>query len=360
MNGAHVLVYERDASQAMRDQGATLDLHHDSGLMALERAGLIGAFRRAYRVGADRMMLVDQYGTVFLEDFGSEELGPERPEIDRGPLRDLLIDSLNPGTIVWDSQFASMEQKPEGIWLKFANGETAIADIVIAADGANSRIRPYITQTKAIYSGISIVEGKVCHAATAVPEIHKVLGEGKVCALGGEKSLFIGAKGDGSLAFYTGQKADEEWAQKSGIDLSSRTAMLKWFKREFSGWSTFWDGLFVKADSRFIIRPQYFFPLDQTWETLPNLTMIGDAAHVMPPYAGEGVNMAMLDALELAESLLSDVFRDTRSAIASFEENMRERASTTTKMTLAFTEMFHSNSAIQELIKNFRGQTGAR
>ena len=355
INGASIAVYERDVSQESRNQGATLDLHHDSGLKALEKASLMDEFRANYRVDADRMMLVDQHVKVFLENFGSDELGPERPEIDRGPLRDLLIRSLEPGTVRWDRQFASLENVDNGIRLKFANGDIAVADVVIGADGANSRIRPYITPIEPIYSGITVVEGKVYDAATTTPEIHKLIKQGKICALGSEKSLFIGAKGDGSLAFYTGHKADQTWFKTSGIDFSSRTAMLHWFKREFSGWSAFWNVLFETAEPTFVARPQYFCPLDQAWDALPNMTMIGDAAHVMPPYAGEGVNMAMLDALELAESLLSNLFPDTRSAIASFEANMRERASATTRMTLEFTAAFHSPAAIPQLIETFQG-----
>ena len=354
MNGVHVAVYERDSGQASRNQGATLDLHHDSGLKALESAGLMRAFRENYRVGADRMVLMDQNGKIFLDDFGSGELGPERPEIDRGPLRDLLIGSLQPATVIWDRQFTSLERNLGQIVLRFANGETATADVVIAADGVNSRVRPYISRTAAIYSGVSIVEGSVSNAAIATPELHKLLGEGKICALGDRKSLFIGAKGDGSLAFYTGHKTQEKWAHESGIDCANIMAMRDWFKHEFAGWSTLWNPLFEQADPKFVIRPQYYFPLDQTWEPLPDLTMIGDAAHVMPPYAGEGVNMAMLDALELAECFLSDDFNDTQSAIGSFEEKMRKRASATTEMTLAFTEAFHAENAISELMTTFQ------
>lgn len=55
-----------------------------------------------------------------------------RPEIDRGPLRKILLESLQPETVVWDSHFISMEKQDTGWLLHFKNGTTAYADIVIA------------------------------------------------------------------------------------------------------------------------------------------------------------------------------------------------------------------------------------
>jgi 2-polyprenyl-6-methoxyphenol hydroxylase-like FAD-dependent oxidoreductase len=92
-------------------------------------------------------------------------------------------------------------------------------------------------------------------------------------------------------------------------------------------------------------------PLDQTWEALPNLTMLGDAAHLMSPFAGEGVNMAMLDALELSECLTSGNFPDLRSAIATYEEQMRVRASAAAKESLASSDALHSPEAIPFIMR---------
>ena len=83
--------------------------------------------------------------------------------------------------------------------------------------------------------------------------------------------------------------------------------------------------------------------------------MLGDAAHLMPPYAGEGVNMAMLDAVELAESLLSDNYANTQSAIAAYETQMRKRASETAAQTLESTAALHSPDAINYLISIISG-----
>lgn len=353
MGGRDAAVYERDSSQASRNQGATLDLHYDSGLQALREADLMDAFWANYRPGADQLIVMDGGATIWLDEFVSSEYGPERPEIDRGPLRNLLIDSLKPGTVFWDRQLVSLDRIEGAFQLSFSNRETASADIVVAADGANSRLRPYITPIRPIYSGVTVMEGHVPHAALAAPGIQKLAGEGKICVLGNEKSLFIGAKGDGSLEFYTGHKADEFWSKNCGLDFSSTTEMLRWFQAEFSGWSSLWNDLFEKAEPRFVPRPQYYMPLDQTWDALPGLTMIGDAAHVMPPYAGEGVNMAMLDALELSKCLLSGAFPDTRSAIAAYEAQMRDRAAEVTQTTLEQTRAFHSKEAIAYLVQFF-------
>jgi len=83
------------------------------------------------------------------------------------------------------------------------------------------------------------------------------------------------------------------------------------------------------------------------------MTMLGDAAHLMPPYAGEGVNMAMLDALELAECLLSNDYPDSRIAIAAYEKQMRARASETAKMTMEQTEALHSANGLTHMLGMF-------
>ncbi|SEL94241.1 2-polyprenyl-6-methoxyphenol hydroxylase [Pseudoxanthomonas sp. GM95] len=353
MQGADVTVYERDLSASARPQGATLDLHDDAGLKALRAANLMDSFEASYRPGADKITVVDRDGTSFLDAFVSSEHGVARPEIDRGPLRDLLLNSLKQGTVKWGARFVSLRRSGRSVELWFADGTRSIADLVVAADGANSILRPYLTPIRPIYSGIMVLEGNIRDSAASVPQIHRMMDDGKICALGDEKSLFVISKGDGSASFYTGHKAPNDWGYTSGIDFSDKSAVLAWFKAEFVQWSPMWHGLFEHAQPPFVPRPQNYFPTDQRWEAAADLTMIGDAAHVMPPYAGEGVNMAMLDALELAQCLADDRFQDIRWAISSFEESMRLRTAEATTVTMDQTKAFHSAAAIPDLIQMF-------
>jgi len=344
MNGVEVSVYERDVSRTTRVQGATLNINRESGLKALQKAGLMEPFKAAFRPGAEKLLIVDRDGKVLVAD-GGHGLQEERPEIDRGPLRELLLNSLAPGTVVWNSHFSSLERVEGKVRLNFANGETADADLVVGADGANSKIRPYVTSVNPLYTGVVAIEGLVDDVRTRIPGIHARLDEGKICVLGDEKTLFIVAKGDGSVVFYAGFNAGHDWSRTAGIDFSNQAEVTNWFRKEFSGWEL-WSGLFETATPPFFPRPQYYAPPDQTWEALPDVTLIGDAAHVMPPFAGEGVNMAMLDALELAECLLDSRFADRLAAIASYEEAMRARSSLAIRQSLEFTSIFHSTNAI--------------
>ena len=194
------------------------------------------------------------------------------------------------------------------------------------------------------------MEGGVYYSETASPKVHQLLQNGKIFTVGDEKSLIVSSKGDGSLVFYTGCKTEEHWSRESGIDFSNNAQVLSWFQKEFSGWDDVWQELFENASSPFVPRPQYCMPPDQTWDALPNLTMLGDAAHLMPPYAGEGVNMAMGDALELSQCLTRQDYSDTYSAIAAYEEQMRVRAAEAAKMTLESTAALHSPHAVSYLL----------
>jgi 2-polyprenyl-6-methoxyphenol hydroxylase-like FAD-dependent oxidoreductase len=351
--GIRVTVYERDVDKDVRVQGATLDLHEESGLAALREAGLMAAFEANYRPGADRVRIMDKHATIMLDEHVNSTNAFSRPEIDRGPLRTILLDSLKADTVYWDSYLTRLVKDGNRWKLEFQNSSVAFADLVIAADGANSKIRPLVTRLGPVYCGVTGVEGTVYHSETAAPRIHALLKEGKIFAFGDEKSLIVSAKGDGSLQFYTGCKTAESWWSGSGIDFTNKVQVQAWFVAEYSGWDPVWLELFANAEPLFIPRPMYYMPLDQQWEALPDLTLLGDAAHLMPPYAGEGVNMAMLDALELSICLTGGSFPDTRAAIAAYEKQMRARAAEAAAITLEQTASLHSAKAISDMMALF-------
>lgn len=354
LKGVNVTVYERDSNKEVRQQGATLDLHEESGLEALRRANLMNEFKASFRPEAGRLRVLDGQAIIKMDEHELPHKDQEdRPEIDRAPLRDILINALHEGTIVWDSQFVSMEEQDNGWLLHFKNGKSFYADLVVAADGANSKIRPYLTDIKPIYSGVTIVEGNVYEAERNAPKLWEITKGGKVFALGNGQSIILSAKGEGSLSFYTGCKVPENWVQESGIDFNNKQQVFDWFKVAFSSWSEQWHELFASNEIWFMPRPQYYFPLDQTWPTLPNLTMLGDAAHRIPPYAGEGVNQAMQDAFELAENLTSDHFLDIQTAISQYEKQMQARAAVITKDTLENTEILHAEGGLDNLLAMF-------
>lgn len=351
LKGADIKVYERDKHQDARSQGATLDLHEESGLEALRRADLLGKFYQHHRPDAGKLRVLDEDMHIWYDDNADEKHTAEaRPEIDRADLRMILLESLKAGTVIWESQFTAMSPQGEGWLMHFKNGTTAYADIVIAADGANSKIRSYLTDIKPVYSGITIIEGNIYHASQYAPKLWELVKGGKVFALGKSQSLILSAKGDGSLSFYTGCKTEEHWAQHAGIDFTQKQEIHDWFKKAFGEWREAWQELFAGDEMWFVVRPQYHYPLDQHWPSLPNLTLLGDAAHRMPPYAGEGVNMAMQDAYELASSLVSG------EGIASYEKKMLSRAAATTAMTLESTERLHSEGAVEWLLGMFVGE----
>jgi 2-polyprenyl-6-methoxyphenol hydroxylase-like FAD-dependent oxidoreductase len=269
-----------------------------------------------------------------------------KPEIDRGPLRNILLSSLKPGTVVWDSHFISMTPLGNGRQLHFKNGTEETADLVIGADGANSKVRPYVTSIKPIYSGITMLEGTVYDFMNTAPQFGKIIKEGKIFAYGDSKVMLIGAKGDGSLQFYTSCYTNEDWATTSGINFKNKVEVIAWFKKEFSGWGNSWLELFENAEPFFVPRPQYCCPFNQNWEAQSNVTLLGDAAHLMPPFAGEGVNMAMLDALELCEVLTNNAFASTKEAIASYEKQMNLRFSKVGELTMFNTKWMHQPDAL--------------
>jgi 2-polyprenyl-6-methoxyphenol hydroxylase-like FAD-dependent oxidoreductase len=242
LQGVNVKLYERDLNKDARVQGGPLDLHEDSGLAAIRGAGLLEQFRINYLPGADKMVIVNDQAEIYFSDHEAkpnEAFGEAffRPEIDRGSLRRILLESLQPDTVVWDSQFVNMDQQGKGWLLQFKNGLSAYADVVIGADGANSKIRPYLTDVHPVYSGITMLEGNVYNSKVATPNIDALLNGGKIMAFGNNKNLLLGQKGGGNLGFYASFRTDAGWATSNNLNYADNKQLLSWFKKEYSEWS---------------------------------------------------------------------------------------------------------------------------
>lgn len=359
LKGANVKVYERDMSKDTRVQGANVDLHFDSGLKVIKAAGLMDAFKANYMKGADRTRMVDKDGNICVDEhnegtaagFGDKHF---RPEIDRGVLRKVLLDALLPDTVVWDSQFIHMQEVNGGWELIFKNGTKAVADMVIGADGYRSKIRSYVTDVKALYSGATFIQGEVDHPEKDCPEMYALVNKANLIAMSVGKTLAVQPSGDGNrLTFYTASMYPENWIKHSGIDFNNNEQVYAYLVTFYEGWNPLFFTLF-NACSSFVPRPIDYFPSDQHWETHANITIIGDAAHLMPP-SGEGVNTAMLDALDLYECLTGDTFGDLQTAIGAYEQRMWARAAELGKEAMERIIDFASPSeeSVKKLIQQF-------
>ena len=205
------------------------------------------------------------------------------------------------------------------------------------------------------YVGVSLVEALVPAAKHAIPKLWALLGGSALISLGGERTIGMGTKPDGSVLFYAGLKTDDPAARKTLEEASGQDERVRWFHANFRGWSDLWEPLFMEAIS-IVWRPLLVCPTDQHWTPKPNVTLIGDAAHVMPPYAGEGVNMAMLDALVLSKFLLSEEAPGV--AIAAYEAEMFSRMQSMTEDTMVNTEMFYAPDACERVVALFRSFVG--
>lgn len=351
LQGADVSVYERDTDRFARVQGSALDLHADSGLAALEAAGLMDGFWKHHRPELNRLRLVDQDADVLYDFMRGTADGVHRPEIERGPLRDLLLDSLEPGTVHWNCKLESTAADGESLRLTFAGGDSVVADLAVGADGANSRLRAMVTPVRPAYAGVSLIEGYVPSAESAVPELCALLGGSALLAMGAEKTLAMATKSDGGILFYAGLRNPDAHTRETLDAAADAKERAAWFHGNYAEWSGVWAQLFERATS-LVWRALQVCPPDQRWDASRNVTLIGDAAHVMPPYAGEGVNMAMLDALVLSRELASQV--DARSAIEAYEAEMFTRAARVTEETMHNTEMFYAPDASDRIVGMFQ------
>src|ERR1700733_9408774 len=354
VHGIPATIYEADASAQARTQGGQLDIHENNGQLALEAAGLTGQFRAIIHEGGEATRMLDEHGTVLLDQPSASSAG--RPEVLRGDLRRILIGSLPAGAIRWGKNLIGGSALGDGRHeLTFADGTTVTTELLVGADGAWSKVRPLLSDAAPEYIGTTFIETYLHGVDERHSAAAEAVGGGAMYALTPGKGIVAHREAGDILHTYVELNRSAEWI--AGIDFTDAAAAAARVAAEFDGWAPALTALITDGETAPVSRMIYTLPDGHRWDRVPGVTLLGDAAHLMPP-SGDGANLAMLDGAELGQAIAAQP-DDIEAALAAYEGAMFPRSESFAADAREILELCLGDRAPFGLIEFLTGAPGA-
>jgi 2-polyprenyl-6-methoxyphenol hydroxylase-like FAD-dependent oxidoreductase len=321
VHGIPATIYEAEPSAQTRAQGGQIDIHEHNGQLALEAAGLTAEFRAIIHEGGEATRMLDQHGAVLLDD--PDDGTRARPEVLRGDLRRILLDSLPDEMIQWGRKVTGVRPLGDGRHeLALADGPAVTTSLLVGADGAWSKIRPLLSDAKPEYVGTTFIETYLYDADERHPAAAEAVGGGAMYALTPGKGIVAHREAGDILHTYVELNRTAEWI--AGIDFTDAAAATARVAAEFDGWAPELTALITDGETAPIPRAIYTLPDGHRWDHVPGVTLLGDAAHLMPP-AGEGANLAMFDGAQLGKAIAAHT-DDIEAALTAYEQALFPRS----------------------------------
>ncbi|MBW8706720.1 FAD-dependent urate hydroxylase [Streptomyces sp. MBT84] len=356
VHGIQATVYEAERSPTARTQGGMLDIHDHNGQPALRAAGLIGEFRDLVLEGREATRVVAPNGTVLFDE--PDDGTGARPEVLRGELRRILLDSLPAGTVRWGHKVRGVHDLGDGRQeVTFVDGSTVVTSLLVGADGAWSRVRRLLSDATPEYVGTSFVETYLFDGDTRHAAVAEAVGDGALFANAPGKAIQAHREsGGGTLHAYVALSRPQDWF--SGIDFTDPAAATARIAQEFDGWAPELTALITDSDTAPVLRPLNALPIGHRWDRVPGVTLLGDAAHLSPPN-GEGANLAMYDGAELGTAIAANP-DDAEAAFVQYERALFARSAEAAAEAARDFELCFGGDAPRSLIRLLSGHEQTR
>jgi 2-polyprenyl-6-methoxyphenol hydroxylase-like FAD-dependent oxidoreductase len=355
VHGIPAMVYEAESSPSMRSQGGMLDVHTYNGQLALKTAELFDKFLEIIHAGGQASRVVDKHGKVLLDE--PDDGTGDRPEVPRGELRRILLDSLSAGTVRWGHKVAAVSALGDGQHrLTFADGSKVTTCLLVGADGAWSRVRPLLSEAKPVYVGTSFIEtylfdSDVRHRASA-----QAVGAGALSALAPGKGIVAHREPNGVLHTYVALNKPKNWLES--IDFTNPVTALARVAKEFDGWAPELTALITDGETDPVPRTLHALPVEHRWARVPGVTLLGDAAHLMSP-SGEGANLAMIDGAELGRAIAASP-GDIEAALLAYEKDLFPRSALAAAEAEGILDLCFGPKAPQSMVDFFTSHQPAK
>jgi 2-polyprenyl-6-methoxyphenol hydroxylase-like FAD-dependent oxidoreductase len=304
--GIEAAVFEKDAHQDVRKQGYAITVQQ--GLHALRALDIdisqVAVSSLSHSSFNADGRLLGAYGCGVRGDL-KKQTGNHNFHIPRQRIRQLMADKLVPGTVCWGRRLVSIEEHEDCVDALFDDGSLERAGVLVAADGIHSIIRRDRAAGSLQYLGLLIILGISRHEGSVLEPRRQMQW------LDGSARVFTMPFDREQTMWQMSFPLDEEAASRLSRDVCA-------LKQEACARCTYWDPVLVRllattsldcisghpAYDRDPLRPEQW----RAAETLASrVSLLGDAAHPMSPFKGQGANQALIDALTLADALVASV-----------------------------------------------------